>query len=82
MSGTINVFGKPDNADCLLRGFGEHSVKLQLRFWIEDPSNGVGNVRTGFVRGQGDSHRTAHPEGGTHQGAGGSVGGASPAASR
>ncbi len=31
---------------CLLRGFGEHSVKLQLRFWIEDPSNGVGNVRS------------------------------------
>ena len=31
---------------CLLTGFGDHSVELQLRFWIEDPSNGVGNVRS------------------------------------
>ena len=31
---------------CLVIAFGEHSVKLQLRFWIEDPSNGVGNVRS------------------------------------
>jgi small-conductance mechanosensitive channel len=31
---------------CLLRGFGDNSVDLELRFWIDDPSNGVGNVRS------------------------------------
>ena len=30
---------------CLLTGFGDNSVNLELRFWIDDPSNGVGNVR-------------------------------------
>ncbi|SVD08564.1 uncharacterized protein METZ01_LOCUS361418, partial [marine metagenome] len=39
------VLNEPESR-CLLTGFGEHSVKLQLRFWIEDPSNGVGNVRS------------------------------------
>ncbi len=29
---------------CLLRGFGDNSVDLELRFWITDPSNGVGSV--------------------------------------
>ncbi|MEM1297530.1 MAG: mechanosensitive ion channel domain-containing protein [Verrucomicrobiota bacterium] len=29
---------------CLLRGFGDNSVDLELRFWITDPSNGVGAV--------------------------------------
>jgi small-conductance mechanosensitive channel len=29
---------------CLLIGFGDNSVDLQLRFWIEDPQNGVANV--------------------------------------
>jgi small-conductance mechanosensitive channel len=29
---------------CLLRGFGESSVDLELRFWIDDPQNGVANV--------------------------------------
>lgn len=29
---------------CLLKGFGESSVDLELRFWIEDPQNGVANV--------------------------------------
>jgi small-conductance mechanosensitive channel len=27
-------------------GFGDNSVDLELRFWIDDPSNGVGNVRS------------------------------------
>ena len=31
---------------CLLTGFGDNSVDLELRFWIDDPSNGVGNVRS------------------------------------
>ena len=29
---------------CLLKGFGESSIDLELRFWIEDPQNGVANV--------------------------------------
>jgi len=29
---------------CLLKGFGESSVDLELRFWINDPQNGVANV--------------------------------------
>jgi len=31
---------------CLLRGFGDSSVDLELRFWIDDPANGVSNVRS------------------------------------
>jgi small-conductance mechanosensitive channel len=29
---------------CLLIGFGESSIDLQLRFWIKDPQNGVANI--------------------------------------
>ncbi|MCG6939263.1 MAG: mechanosensitive ion channel [Gammaproteobacteria bacterium] len=29
---------------CLLKGFGDSSVDLELRVWIEDPANGRGNV--------------------------------------
>jgi small-conductance mechanosensitive channel len=29
---------------CLLKGFGDNSVDLELRFWIEDPQNGVSNI--------------------------------------
>ena len=31
---------------CLVSGFGDNSVNLELRFWINDPSNGVGNARS------------------------------------
>ncbi|MCW8836548.1 MAG: mechanosensitive ion channel [Rhodospirillales bacterium] len=31
---------------CLLRGFGDSSVDLEIRFWISDPSNGVSNVKS------------------------------------
>ncbi|WP_309382203.1 mechanosensitive ion channel family protein [Cerasicoccus frondis] len=31
---------------CLLRGFGDSSVDLQLRFWIRDPHEGVANVQS------------------------------------
>ncbi len=30
--------------NCLLRGFGDSAVDLELRIWISDPSNGVSNV--------------------------------------
>ncbi len=32
--------------NCLLLGFGESSIDLELRMWIADPSNGVGAVRS------------------------------------
>jgi small-conductance mechanosensitive channel len=31
---------------CLLVGFGDSSVDLELRFWIEDAHNGVQNVKS------------------------------------
>jgi small-conductance mechanosensitive channel len=31
---------------CLLTGFGDSSVNLELRFWIGDPSNGTSNIRS------------------------------------
>ena len=31
---------------CLLDGFGDSSIDLELRIWISDPSNGVGGVRS------------------------------------
>ncbi len=30
---------------CLVTGFGDSSVELDLRFWIEDPKSGVANVK-------------------------------------
>lgn len=31
---------------CLLAGFGDSSVDLQLRMWINDPANGLSNVKS------------------------------------
>jgi small-conductance mechanosensitive channel len=31
---------------CLLVGFGDSSVDLELRFWIRDPTNGTSNVKS------------------------------------
>jgi small-conductance mechanosensitive channel len=31
-------------AKCLLRGFGDNSIDLEIRFWIADPGQGVNNV--------------------------------------
>jgi small-conductance mechanosensitive channel len=36
---------------CRLMGFGESSVNLEMRFWIEDPTNGVINVRSAVLLG-------------------------------
>ena len=38
-------------AKCLVTGFGENSIDLELRFWIDDPSNGVGNIRSEVLLG-------------------------------
>ena len=34
------------NPKCLIVGFGDNAIEMELRFWIDDPSNGVGNVRS------------------------------------
>ena len=31
---------------CQLRGFGDSSVDLEVRFWLKDPSGGVKNVES------------------------------------
>lgn len=31
--------------NCLLKGFGDSSVDLELRIWIKDPMNGISNVK-------------------------------------
>ncbi len=32
---------------CLIKGFGDNSVDFEIRAWIEDPVNGIGNVMSG-----------------------------------
>jgi len=44
-SETPRVLVEP-KAICHLIGFGENSVDLELRFWINDPRNGIGNVKS------------------------------------
>ena len=36
---------------CLLKGFGDSSVDLELRFWINDPMNGRANVMSQILLG-------------------------------
>jgi len=47
---------------CLLKGFGENSVDLELRFWIEDPQNGVANVTSEALLKIWDSLKENHIE--------------------
>ncbi len=35
---------KDPSPNCLVRGFGDSAVELELRVWIQDPANGVGNI--------------------------------------
>jgi len=42
---------------CLLRGFGDSSVDLELRFWICDPQNGRANVTSEVLFGVWDRFR-------------------------
>jgi small-conductance mechanosensitive channel len=39
------VLRNPD-AKCLLNGFGDSSVDLEIRIWINDPQNGVSNLKS------------------------------------
>lgn len=40
---TPRILSNPEPR-CLLKGFGDSSVDLELRMWIDDPTNGRGNV--------------------------------------
>ena len=31
---------------CLLEGFGDNSVNLEIRVWISDPQNGLSNIKS------------------------------------
>jgi small-conductance mechanosensitive channel len=42
------VLKKPEPI-CLLVAFGDSSIDLELRFWIEDPVNGTANVRSAVM---------------------------------
>lgn len=42
---TRRVLGEPAPV-CLVKGFGDSSVDLELRIWIRDPANGTANVKS------------------------------------
>ncbi|HKI99679.1 MAG TPA: mechanosensitive ion channel domain-containing protein [bacterium] len=42
---TPRVLREPAS-QCVLRGFGDNSVDLELRIWINDPQNGLANVQS------------------------------------
>jgi small-conductance mechanosensitive channel len=49
---------------CILKGFGDNAVNLELRFWIHDPMNGVSNVKSEVLLHIWDSfhaHKIAFP---------------------
>ena len=43
--------------DCLLTGFGDNSVDLLLRFWINDPEKGVANIKSEILLNMWDKFR-------------------------
>lgn len=44
---------------CLLKGFGESAVELELRIWISDPMNGAANVKSDVLLRVWDKFRAA-----------------------
>ncbi|MGO8944458.1 MAG: mechanosensitive ion channel family protein [Syntrophobacteraceae bacterium] len=47
---TSRVLKEPKPA-CLLTGFGDNALNLELRVWINDPQNGIGTVRSEVLMG-------------------------------
>ncbi len=47
-SGVKRVLDDPAPV-CRLKGFGDNSVDLELRFWIDDPQNGTMNVQSAIL---------------------------------
>ena len=31
---------------CLVKGFGDNAIDLELRIWIRDPHNGISNIKS------------------------------------
>ncbi len=48
--GIERLLKKPE-PNCLLRGFGDNSVDLELRVWIRDPQRGIRNVTSEVLLG-------------------------------
>jgi small-conductance mechanosensitive channel len=48
--------------NCLLKGFGDNAIELELRFWIRDPRNGTANVRSAVMLGVWDRFRANNVE--------------------
>lgn len=46
--------------NCLLRGFGDSSVDLELRFWIADPHEGVANIASAVLLNIWDAFKENH----------------------
>lgn len=44
--------------NALVTGFGESSVDLELRAWIDDPANGIGNITSEIMLGIWDAFHT------------------------
>ena len=49
-AGVDRVLGEPAPA-CQLTGFGDNSINLELRVWINDPRNGLTNVKSAILLG-------------------------------
>jgi small-conductance mechanosensitive channel len=48
-AGSIDRVLKEPQPACNLIGFGDSSVDLELRIWIADPANGIGNVKSAVL---------------------------------
>ena len=47
---TRRVLQEPE-ASCVVTGFGDNGLNLELRVWIRDPQNGIGPVKNELLRG-------------------------------
>ncbi|MEQ8707975.1 MAG: mechanosensitive ion channel [Rhodospirillales bacterium] len=45
-AGSLDRVLKNPAPNCLITGFGDSSVDLELRFWVEDPEAGAGNIKS------------------------------------
>jgi small-conductance mechanosensitive channel len=58
---TKRVLAYPESV-CHLLGFGEAAINLELRIWINDPQNGVANVKSDILFKIWDKFRAAKVE--------------------
>jgi len=48
-AGEVERVLKDPLPNCLMREFGDSSINIELRFWINDPENGVANVTSAVM---------------------------------